>query len=259
MAFLGALLRFVFRRPGSLGKAHVRDNPTLNLLFERRSVRSFKDEDISDEHMSVILEAGSYAPSSVNLQPWSFISFTRKSWEGKFETPIPFGAPRAILVCGDTHRLRLTFPDLPDAPLLAHTVGVLNASIAAMNMTIAAEALGFGSCMLSETGRSGFFDLDHLKERLELPEGVFPILTLVLGRPTLRSPVIPPRLPLDAIVGEGRYPSPKEETLGRWVEEMSAGVRVSGGGDIRSALEYYAKRFDDVEIQLRKHVLGTKE
>jgi nitroreductase len=259
MAFLGALLRFIFRRPESLGRPHVKDNPTLNLLFRRRSVRSFTDEDVPDEHVEIILEAATHAPSSVNLQTWSFISFTPGEWSERFGSPLPFGAPRAIMVLGDTHRVRRAFPNLPEGPLIAHTIGVLNAGISAMNMTIAAEALGYGSCMLSETGRSGFFDLDHLRAKLALPPNVFPVLTLVLGRPKLRSPVVPPRLPLDAVIGDAAYPETQSEVLESWIDEMSAGVRVSGGGDIHAALEYYTARFADVEEQMTRHIYESEE
>ena len=42
-------------------------------------------------------------------------------------------------------------------------MAVMNASLAAMNMNIAAEALGVGSVMLSETGRSGLLDAGYLR------------------------------------------------------------------------------------------------
>lgn len=44
-----------------------------NLIFKRRSVRFFKDTDISKVDMREILRAGMWAPSAKNRQPWKFI------------------------------------------------------------------------------------------------------------------------------------------------------------------------------------------
>ncbi|MDD4183330.1 MAG: nitroreductase family protein, partial [Candidatus Omnitrophica bacterium] len=42
----------------------------LNLIKSRRSVRKFKKTDISAETIGKILEAGKWAPSGLNNQPW---------------------------------------------------------------------------------------------------------------------------------------------------------------------------------------------
>ena len=39
-------------------------------IYGRRSVRKFSDKRISDEDLQEILDAGLWAPSAVNLQPW---------------------------------------------------------------------------------------------------------------------------------------------------------------------------------------------
>ena len=45
----------------------------LQLVKQRRSVRSFKADPIPDEHISRIIEIARWAPSGFNLQPWEFI------------------------------------------------------------------------------------------------------------------------------------------------------------------------------------------
>ena len=52
----------------------------MNLILNRRSCRSFTDEEIDQDDFLAILEAGRFAPSTVNLQTWSFITFTRAQW-----------------------------------------------------------------------------------------------------------------------------------------------------------------------------------
>ena len=45
----------------------------MSIIFERKSVRKFKDEKVSDELITKLLKAGMQAPSSCNSQPWEFI------------------------------------------------------------------------------------------------------------------------------------------------------------------------------------------
>lgn len=49
------------------------DNPVFNALFERRSIRKYTDETVSKEDLTAILEAGRWAPSGLNNQPWRFL------------------------------------------------------------------------------------------------------------------------------------------------------------------------------------------
>lgn len=45
----------------------------LDVIFKRASIRQFSDEEVSDEDIKVILEAGFSAPSARNLRPYHFI------------------------------------------------------------------------------------------------------------------------------------------------------------------------------------------
>ncbi|MBN1364301.1 MAG: nitroreductase [Syntrophaceae bacterium] len=48
-------------------------NPVEKVIMERRSIRSFKKEPLPDSMIRRILEAGRFAPSAGNMQPWKFI------------------------------------------------------------------------------------------------------------------------------------------------------------------------------------------
>eukprot|EP00831_Metopus_contortus_P081109 TRINITY_DN8454_c0_g2_i1.p2 TRINITY_DN8454_c0_g2~~TRINITY_DN8454_c0_g2_i1.p2 ORF type:complete len:470 (-),score=83.39 TRINITY_DN8454_c0_g2_i1:1553-2962(-) len=56
---------------------HTSDNPTLRAIFERRSIRKYTDDPVSREDIVTILEAGQWAPSGLNNQPWRFMVITR--------------------------------------------------------------------------------------------------------------------------------------------------------------------------------------
>ena len=48
-------------------------NPVEKTILERRSIRSFRKEPLPDAMIRRILEAGRFAPSAGNIQPWKFI------------------------------------------------------------------------------------------------------------------------------------------------------------------------------------------
>ena len=124
----------------------------IKLLCSRPSCRSFSAEPLSDEEIQSILEAGRFAPSTVNLQTWSFITFSREQWHETFNRPIPFKGAFAITNCADIFRLKKFLPDLEDTPFVNLSLAIFNAGLAAMSMNLTAESLGIRSIMLSETG-----------------------------------------------------------------------------------------------------------
>jgi len=135
-----------------------------------------------------------------------------------------------------------------------------NASLAAMTMNLAAEALGVSSVMLSETGRSGFLDAAYLQEKLALPEGVFPLMTIVFGYPRGAYPPMPPKLPLEQICFEGQYQAADPEIMQAWLDQMVAGFKI---GHLRSSFEgqlrLYRSKMEQAEVDLRKMVYYQEE
>ncbi len=49
------------------------NNPIIQAIHERRSIRKFTAEPVSREDLITILEAGRWAPSGLNNQPWRFM------------------------------------------------------------------------------------------------------------------------------------------------------------------------------------------
>ncbi len=253
LRLLRGLARLISARPRV--PRSLQGNAALRTILERRSQRRFQDRDLDPDAWQAILEAGRLAPSTVNLQTWSFSWFTRASWHHTFGRRLPFGAPRAVIILADTHRARRVVHGFPEVPLCDHTVGVMNASLAAMNMTQAAEALGIGSVMLSETGKTGFYDAAELAATLDLPPGVIPLMTVVFGHAAAAPPPMPPRLPLDAVALPGRYREAPQPVLERWFEQMQAGYRASTGQAFRRQVDHYNRRLAEAEADLRRLVL----
>ncbi len=205
----------------------LKGSPLLEVILKRRSVRRFGRRAVPDDIFAAILEAGRLAPSTVNLQTWAFATYTRQTWQECFGRPIPFGGSRAVIVLGDAHWNRMIADMFSDSPLVSYTVAVVNASLAAMAMNLAAEALGVSSLMLSETGRSGFLDAGYLKEKLALPDGVFPLMTILFGYAHGPRPPMPPKLPLEQICFSGQYRGVEPAVADGWLSQMLAGYKAA--------------------------------
>lgn len=224
--FMRSIWRILAGRPQT--PPALLGNPLLKIILNRRSTRRFTQRPLPDDVLAAILEAGRLAPSTVNLQTWTFAVFTPATWQASFGRSIPFKASRAVIVMGDVHRNRAVLKAFPHSPLVEYTVAVMNASLAAMNMNMAAEALGVASVMLSETSRSGLLDVGYLCEKLCLPDGVFPLMTIVFGYPAGIIAPMPPKLPLEEIsFTGGKYCETDPAVLKDWMEQMTAGYKAS--------------------------------
>jgi FMN reductase (NADPH) len=258
LRFIKNFLFLFSGKPKSAKKAGL--NETIDLILNRRSCRSFSDEEISEVDLQTILEAGRFAPSTVNLQTWSFITFTKRQWHELFNRPIPFNGTFAVVICADSYRLKDFFTDFQETPFVNLSFAIFNAGLAAMNMTIAAEALGIKSIMLSDTGRTGLLDLSHLKEKLHLPDGVLPLTTLVLGRPGIKMPGIPPRQPWNSIVMKNTYNHRPEENLRDWFDQMFIGFKLTHPlSNFDKQIECYKKKMLVAEKDIKREFLAGKK
>lgn len=150
--------------------------PCQNILT-RRSVRKFADKPIEPDKLHTILEAAMSGPCAVNAREWAFIVVTDREKlaqmaeaNGRVARMLNQAAA-AILVCGDLDR---AFPPAPD-------FWVIDAAIAAQNMTLAANDLGIGSVWLGT-----WPDEKRVKRQaaiFQLPETIVPHSILALGYP----------------------------------------------------------------------------
>lgn len=115
----------------------------LELIKKRRSIRSYLPDPIPDEHINKILEAGLYAPSGKNRQPWRFFvikevktirSIAKSTTYSKFAC----NAPVMVLVFAKTDA---------DYPTEKDLIGV---GACLQNMMLTATAMGYGSCIIGE-------------------------------------------------------------------------------------------------------------
>ena len=238
----------------------LKDNEMLRVILKRRSVREFRAQPIPEAEFDAILEAGRLAPCTVNLQSWTFAAFDATQWREIFGQGIPFSGSRAVIIISDTFRYRQVISEFPYCPLTEYTIGVMNASLAAMNMNLAAEALGIASVMLSETGRSGILDAKYLKEKLGLPDGTVPLMTIVFGYGRGARPPMPPKLPMEQISLHGIYQPSDPDVMQSWLEQMIAGYSASHpGSTFRKQLDLYESKIRQAEVDLNEMVFYNHE
>lgn len=172
-----------------------REEVIFEVIKGRRSVRSYKDQDVPKEKIERILEAGQWAPTPSNVQSWRFIVIQEAEQLGTLKALSP-GFPRegsaAIVVCSDKRDME----DFGEAsrPILA----TAEAAVAVQNMLLMAHSLSLGSCPVVSFSEAGIRGL------LELPDHIHPIFLVALGYPD-RYPESPPRKDLSRITFWERY------------------------------------------------------
>lgn len=150
-------------------------NETLQNIFTRRSIRKYKNENISDELLNQIIEAAMYAPSACNQQPWHFIVITDKAILTEL-SQIHGGmtqlknAPLAIGICGEPGITKLEYYWQQDCAFAAH------------NIMLAANSLGVGTSFMG-INPYGDESMDTVKRILKLAEGIVPFSIIALGYP----------------------------------------------------------------------------
>ena len=149
-------------------------NEVLKTIRNRRTIRKFKPNPVDDEMLQMILEAGRWAPSFSNLQPWKFIVIKDQGLKNALdkaarESVLHLGineAPVVILVCGDR---RID-------PLHAIEAG----AAATQNMTLAATSLGLGAGWIGIWGTEAETSIQKL---LKLPDTVRIVSLIPVGVP----------------------------------------------------------------------------
>lgn len=152
----------------------MRKTPFLELAETRRSVRAYKTEDVPEDLLQQVLEAGRLAPSAVNKQPWRFIvvrdEVNRRALGAAYAREWFWKAPVIIAVCilpGEA------WVRAYDGQNFARVDGAL----AMDHMTLAAAEAGLGTCWI------GAFDPAAVRGILGLPDGVEVLGMTPLGFP----------------------------------------------------------------------------
>ncbi|MCA9918288.1 MAG: nitroreductase family protein [Anaerolineales bacterium] len=214
----------------------------FNLANTHRSIRAYTSQDVDDNLLNDLLMTGLRSSSSGNMQTWSVIvtrdeAQKQKLYEAHYEQPMVLQAPLVLTFCSDVFRMRewirvnnskQSFDDF-----LGFLTGAVDAVIAAQTICLAAESQGLGICYMGTT----WWSADDIIKILGLPQGVFPVTSIVLGHPA-EDPPLRDRLPLELLVHREQYHilTDAEIKAAHAARERSAWARYNANEELREAL-----------------------
>lgn len=210
-------------------------NPTIERLLAHRSIRKFTDEVVPDEVVRTLVACAQAAATSSNVQATTVIQVktpaTRERLAALAGGQSYVASAGAFLVwCADLSRAAKACqreggafePGMTEHFIIA-TVDV---ALAAQNAVVAAESLGYGICYIGGLRNQPA----AVAELLELPDQVYPVFGLCIGREA-QDPEVKPRLPLDAILMQERYAVEEQpELVATYDDTLAAYYRSRSGG-----------------------------
>ncbi|MFA6103552.1 MAG: nitroreductase family protein [Victivallaceae bacterium] len=151
-------------------------NSKLDFIFNRRSVRKFTAEAVSEENITELLESAMAAPSACAKDPWRFIVIKNRENLRQIAELLPNGkflaqAPAGIVVCGDINA----------AHAESESYMLQDCSAAIENILLASVALGLGTCWLGVHPRPE--RIAGIAKFFELPANIVPVSVIAIGHP----------------------------------------------------------------------------
>lgn len=160
----------------------------LELIKSRRSVRKYETRPVGDDLVELILEAGRWAPSGLNNQPWRFC--------------VVRDAALKESLAGLTHYAKIVRAADVLLPVFSYEPAMYNAmkdhqgiGACLQNMLLMAHGLGLGAVWLGEILNNA----DKVRELLGLDEDYRLMAVIALGWPQ-KNPPTKARQDLDELV-----------------------------------------------------------
>ena len=208
---------------------------TMKVIQDRRSIREFTDEPVSDQDLDLILEAARQAPSGENAQPWRFIIVQDEGMRKKMGAIAGGGSGRRFTSEFVTQKMQERFANLQDeakkkAAFEKLTSGQVSAfmadapvnivvcgkkdvwdmpydtSAAIENILLMVTALGLGACWVIAPCID-IRDEERIKSLLGIPEGFKAVSVISVGHQT-RPHRQRPRLSIKDLVFNEKWGEP---------------------------------------------------
>ena len=170
----------------------------LEAIKERRSVRAYTDEEVSEEDVERLIEAARWAPSAGNIQPWAFVvvkevETKRKLSYATLNQTFIQKAPVVIVVCADVTRSSRIYGSRGEK-----LYSLQDTAAATENILLAAQELGLATCWL------GAFRENEVAKAVKAPRNLRPVAMVAVGYPAER-PVAPQKRSVNEIVHYGTF------------------------------------------------------
>ena len=198
----------------------------LEKMKNRRTVRKYTDQPVSEEMLNNLLSIASRASTTGNMQLYSVVvsrdpDNKQKLAPAHFNQPMVTAAPVVFTFCADFNRF-IKWCEYRDAVpgydnFQSFLAAMMDALLVSQTFCTAAEELGLGICYLGTTT----YNAPQIIDALRLPRFVVPVITVTLGYPD-GMPDQVERLPLEAVVHHECYHDYTEESIDRLYAEKES-------------------------------------
>lgn len=170
-------------------------NKTIETLLNRGSLRTYKNEKVSKEHLDIVLQCAMRAPTAGNMMTYSIIVIENQELKDKLAVscdnqPFIAKSPVLLVFLADLNKWYKYYENNNIKDFLKEKdevfkgpassnlfLAMQDAVIAAENAVVAAQSLGMGTCYIGDIMEK----IEYHKELLNLPKYVYPVTMLTLG------------------------------------------------------------------------------
>lgn len=258
---------------GSAAQTLFEENPVLAQMGDHRTVRTYTDEPVSEDELEAIIAAVEEGPNWCNFQHVSIVSVDdpadrQRAYELCGRQDHVLDAPVFLMFCADFYRTWLACDcseeEFDRVTRVADNiiVGAAEVGIALGSATVAAEALGLGTCCVGAAREVE----PEMRELLQLPRYVFPVCGFCVGHAAEMAD-LKPRLPERAVFFRNHYDPDLKPVLKEYDEAYSQYLanRSSNQKDgtwTQEVASYYTipyTRYEDIPDMLRHQGFGFEK
>ncbi len=197
---------------------------TIDAIKSRRSIKSFKNHQITKDEINQILEAAILSPTSYNIQNWRFVIVTEQKLKDEL-SQLSYGqkqvaeASLVIVLCADLKAWEKNperyWKNVPEEsrnylvngirqaysgnPELEKDQAIRSCGIAAQTIMLAAKSIGYDSCPMEG------FDYDKVGKLINLPDDHIVTMMVVIGKSAKDPAPRGGQLPLSDVVFENSF------------------------------------------------------
>lgn len=243
------------------------ENPTIAQLQNRKSIRQFTGESISQEDLELIFKTAQRAPTSINGQQISLV-YTRDKAQLKHISELCGGqahiatADVFVGIVIDFNRTHIITESMGKKHIIEQSaegimVGCVDAGIMLIQLQVAAEALGYGTTCIGSVRENS----DKMVELFGLPQRTFLAVGCTMGVPTEAATTAPlkPRVSVESFAMEERYDNEKvKKGVLEYDKTFKAFRDATGSGSMPTYAEITSKAYSSIYYRKTGTVLTAQ-
>lgn len=230
---------------------------TQQIQLNHRSVRRFLNKPLNIGQLEELIRCGQAAATSSFIQAYSVVRVTRpetraiiadaaggQAWIEK--------APEFLVFCADLRRINSACQRTGKGNLEGYSehslAAVIDASLMAQNIMLAAESQGLGGVFIGGIRNHP----DVIVDQLKIPYWVVPLFGMCLGWPDATTE-LKPRMPVDCVLHQDYYQDSEPDQISDYDNQMSE--YYAGRGDSQKISDWSSTTANAMQGKKRQHML----